>query len=48
MFWGFVLLLIGVWFLARDMGWISSRVSFWTVVLIILGLWMLLKRRRKC
>jgi hypothetical protein len=37
---------LGLWFLAKDLGFISLNVSMWPVILIIIGLWMLLKRNR--
>jgi len=46
LFWGFLLLILGLWFLAKDLGFISLNVSIWPVILIILGIWMLLKRNR--
>lgn len=45
MFWGVLLLVLGVWYLARDLGYISVSVSIWPVLLILMGLWLLLRRK---
>jgi len=41
-----LLLVIGFWFLARDLGWISLGISIWPIILIALGIWLLFKRNR--
>jgi|TARA_Y100000034_G_scaffold126531_1_gene177900 hypothetical protein len=46
LFWGLLVLALGLWFLAKDLGWVSLNVSIWPVILIILGVWMLLKRNK--
>ena len=46
-YWGALLLLVGLFFLAKELGWVSLNVSIWPVVLIIFGLWLLLKDHRK-
>ena len=34
---GVILLAIGLFYLARQVGWISPNVSFWPIILILLG-----------
>jgi len=46
LFWGLLFLALGLWFLAEDLGYISSGISIWPIVLIFLGIWFLLKRNR--
>lgn len=36
---GFLLLVIGGYFIAQDLNWISSEVSFWPVVLAAAGIY---------
>ncbi|MBI2667333.1 hypothetical protein HYX17_01020 [Candidatus Woesearchaeota archaeon] len=43
-FWGWFFLLLGLFFLARNFGWIPN-ISIWPVLLIILGIYMLIPRR---
>ena len=47
LFWGLIILLIGLWILAKDLGWITFDVSIWAIVLIFVGLWILLKPRKR-
>lgn len=42
---GGLLVLVGGYFLAEEMGWISPDVPFWPIAIIATGLWMILKRR---
>jgi len=44
-FCGWILLIIGLWFLAKELGWVSLGVSIWPIILIIFGIWLLVKRR---
>ena len=37
-----VVLLLGLYLLARDLGWITTRVSFWAVLLILVGVYWLI------
>ena len=46
LFWGILFLVLGLWFLAKDLGYISFSVSIWPVILIILGVLMLLKKNK--
>ena len=46
-FWGLLLLALGLWFLAEDLGYITSNISIWPIILIFLGIWFLLKRNNK-
>lgn len=46
LFWGILLLVLGLWYLARDLGLISTRISLWAVFLVILGIWLLVKRNK--
>jgi hypothetical protein len=32
-----ILLVIGLFWLAKDMGWITTNVSLWAILLIVLG-----------
>jgi len=41
---GVLLLVVGGFFLARDLGWVSSDISFWPVVLVALGLYFIARR----
>jgi len=41
---GLVLLLIGVLFLLRDLGYITTKISFWTYFFLIVGVWWVLGR----
>lgn len=45
--WGIVLLVIGLFFLARDFGWFDINISFWTVVLIVFGLYFIFARKKR-
>lgn len=44
------ILLIGMYWLARDMGWIQPQVSNWAIIFIILGLYWFIKSlfRKTC
>ncbi|PIU63316.1 hypothetical protein COS83_00745 [archaeon CG07_land_8_20_14_0_80_38_8] len=37
-----ILITLGVFWLAQDMGWISTSISWWPVLLIIIGLGVLI------
>ncbi|MBU4501866.1 MAG: hypothetical protein KKA79_04685 [Nanoarchaeota archaeon] len=45
-----MILLIGVYLLARDMGWIPDKISGWTLFFILLGFYWLVKSlfKRTC
>lgn len=45
--WGILLLVVGLFFLAKDFGWLSVDVSFWTVVLIVFGLFFIFARKKR-
>jgi hypothetical protein len=48
LFWPVVLVLAGVYFLLRNLGfleWIRPEV-FWPIVLIVLGVWLIARRVR--
>ncbi len=45
LFWGLFILVLGIWFLAKDLGWISLNISIWPIVLIVLGIWLIAKRK---
>lgn len=45
-FWGIFLLIIGAWFLAKELGWIASSFSLWPLILIVFGIWLLVKHNR--
>lgn len=36
-----ILILIGGFWLAQDMGWINTTISFWPILLIVVGIGML-------
>ena len=38
-----IVLVIGLFWLGKDMGWIKTNISFWAVLLIVLGVYWLLK-----
>ena len=40
-------LVLGGFFVARDLGWISSELSFWPVALLALGVYLLTSKLRK-
>jgi len=40
---GLLLLLIGLYWLAKDMGWIQPQVSTWAVIFIIVGAYWFIK-----
>ncbi len=44
---GTLLLVIGIYFLAQDQGWISSSLSFWPVVIISLGAYFIVRGSEK-
>ena len=46
-FWGWFLLVIGIYFLAVSLGWLSKDVPFWPIVAIVIGIYILLKYHRK-
>lgn len=39
-----VILLIGLYWLGRDLGWIETRISLWPIILIAIGLYWTLAR----
>ncbi|MBT4824609.1 hypothetical protein HN695_05875 [Candidatus Woesearchaeota archaeon] len=41
---GLVLLIIGVLFLLRDLGYITTKISFWTYFFLVIGAWWVLGR----
>ena len=45
LFWPIALVVLGVYLLLHNFGWIDDRV-FWPLVLIALGLWLILRRAR--
>ncbi|MBI5389111.1 hypothetical protein HZB01_01895 [Candidatus Woesearchaeota archaeon] len=38
------LILIGLFWLARNQGWIPQTISIWPVILIVFGLWLFWKQ----
>jgi len=40
-----VLIIIGGFFLARDLNWIPANISFWAIALIALGAYFLVKKK---
>ena len=38
--WGLIVLLLGLYMLSKDMGWIETKLSFWTIIILIIGLAM--------
>jgi len=38
---GTTLLVIGLLWFAKDMGWLEIKVSMWPIMLILLGIWAL-------
>ncbi len=45
LFWPIVLIVVGVYLLLHNLGWIRDEI-FWPLVLIALGLWLILRRAR--
>lgn len=45
-FWGWAFIIIGGYFIARDLGWIPGDFPFWPAVLVLLGVYFLAPRRR--
>jgi hypothetical protein len=45
LFWPIVLIVVGVYFLLRNLGWVRDDI-FWPLVLIAIGLWLILRRAR--
>ncbi len=41
---GIILLLIGIAWLLRDIGYIPSNISMWAIFFIVIGLWWILSR----
>ena len=42
---GGMMVLVGGYFLADEMGWISPDIPLWPLLIIATGLWMIIKRR---
>lgn len=42
---GWFLILIGLWFLAKQLGWISTSFSIWPVIFIIIGIYIITKKK---
>jgi len=47
---GVCLIVLGGFFLARDMGWISNDFSFWPVAILALGVYLVVSKslRKSC
>jgi len=41
---GTLLLVVGGFFLAQDLGWLATDVSFWPIFLMALGLYFIIRR----
>ncbi len=41
---GVMVLLIGVLFLLRDLGYIATKISFWTYFFLIVGAWLIIRK----
>jgi len=44
---GLIIILIGLYMFATDMGWIQTNISFWTILLLVLGLSLFLGGLKK-
>jgi len=44
--WGIFFLVVGLFWLARELGWIASTISLWPIVFIALGAYMLFRSRK--
>ena len=44
---GLIIILIGLYMLAKDMGWIQTNIGFWTIVFLVVGLSFVLGSLRK-
>lgn len=38
-----LILLIGIYWLAKDLGWVQQKVSIWALILIVVGFYWFLK-----
>lgn len=45
--WGLLVIVIGGYYLARDMGWIPRDVALWPIVLITIGVGMFIGNIRR-
>ncbi|MDP6642406.1 MAG: DUF5668 domain-containing protein [Candidatus Nanoarchaeia archaeon] len=45
-FWGWFFLIIGLFLIAREYGWIPY-ISFWPVFLIVLGLYLIISKLKR-
>ena len=41
--WGVFFLVLGVYFLAKEVGYITSNISVWTIALVAFGLYLILR-----
>ncbi len=41
---GFLVLGIGLFWLAKDLGWLSTTISTWTVIFVVVGLALVLNK----
>ncbi len=46
MYFGILLIAVGFFLLAKEMGWISMRLPIWPLLLIILGFYLLLSKKQ--
>ena len=44
-YFGILLIVVGFFLLAKEMGWISLRFPIWPILLIILGFYLLLPKK---
>jgi len=47
MFCALFLIVIGGWYLLKDLGYLNNGVSLWPILLVFIGLWMIFKANRK-
>ncbi len=39
---GLFLLLLGTYFIGKELGWFSIKIPIWPIILIVAGMWMIL------
>lgn len=45
---GSCLVVLGFYFLGKELGWFDYDFPFWAVILILAGVWMIFGDRKKC
>ena len=45
-FWGFILLFVGTFWLGQNIGWIDPNISMWPILIIVIGFYIIFVRFR--